>query len=237
MSRGRNVFLASISMMAAFFGSVVSFAQQLPAGVAGPQASTDFPLVLRQSVAAGKTAVGTKIEGKLVVATLVNGVVIPRDAVFSGEVTESAAKTKDDPSRLAIRLDSAQWKNGSTPVKAYLTTWFYPVEELSSQDLSYRPAAANTNSPRTWNGAGAYPDPNNPVAQDRFPQPADNRDKDVSPSPASGIAKHRTLMKNVDSARAIGGGVVLISTHSNIKLDKVTTYVFGGEDMIPSPKK
>src|SRR5215467_13263041 len=62
-----------------------------------------FPVVFDQGVTAGKTPVGTKIQAKLVVATLMEGTVIPRSAMFSGEVTESAPKTKTDPSRLAIR--------------------------------------------------------------------------------------------------------------------------------------
>lgn len=66
------------------------------------------------------------MQAKLRMATLVNGTVIPQGAVFSGKVVESAAKTKTDPSKLAIRIDSAQWKNGSTALKIYLIGWFYP---------------------------------------------------------------------------------------------------------------
>ena len=87
---------------------------------------------MRQNVEAGKTLVGTKIQAKLDVATLVNGVVVPEGAILSGEVIESAAKSGAEPSRLAIRMDSAQWKNGSVPAavtfasKVYLTVVVLP---------------------------------------------------------------------------------------------------------------
>ena len=71
---------------------------------------------MRQNVAAGTTSVGTKVQAKLAVATLVDGMVVPRDAVLSGEVTESVAKSATDPSRLAVRMDSAQWKKGPAPI-------------------------------------------------------------------------------------------------------------------------
>src|SRR6202521_4525131 len=131
----------------------------------GPSGALEFPVVMRQNVAAGTTPVGTKVQAKLAVATLVDGVVVPRDAVFSGEVTESVAKSATDPSRLAIRMDSAQWKKGSTPVvlslapKVYLTAWYYPVAETRAHDLSDQspddaPSWNHRNRPPT------SPDPN-----------------------------------------------------------------------------
>jgi len=190
-------------------------------------------VIMRQNVAAGKTLVGTKVQAKLVVATLVNGAVVPRDAILSGEVTESVAKSVSDPSRLAIRMDSAQWKNGSAPIKVYLTAWFYPVAAMAPQDLSYEPPDA-AKSPKNWNGAGTYPDPNNPVSQQKFP--GRDTDKDASlapPSPASSISNHRVLMKNVESTRNSDGAVALTSTHLNVKLDRFTTYVFAAGNLLP----
>ena len=54
---------------------------------------------------------------------LVDGKVIPRNAVLSGEVIASAGKTGTEPSRLGIRIHSATWKGGTAPVTAYLTAW------------------------------------------------------------------------------------------------------------------
>ena len=78
----------------------------------------EFPVTLRQNVVAGKTQVGTKVEAKLTIATLVSGTVIPEGAVFAGKVVESSAQSASDPSRLAIRMDSVQWKNESKPITA-----------------------------------------------------------------------------------------------------------------------
>ena len=91
-----------------------------------PATVQEFPVLLQQSVTAGKTLPGTRIQAKLWVATLLDGKVIPRNAVFSGEVVESVAKTATDPSRVSLRMDSVQWKNGSAVVKVYLTAWYYP---------------------------------------------------------------------------------------------------------------
>src|SRR5580700_1277966 len=110
-------------MLAVILGSIVLLGQQQSPS---PLGGTEFPIFMKQNIVAGKTPVGTKIQAKLVAATLVNGVVVPRDAILSGEVIESVKKFASDPSRLAIRMDSADWKKGSVPIKAYLTAWYYP---------------------------------------------------------------------------------------------------------------
>jgi hypothetical protein len=71
----------------------------------------EFPVNMKQSVTAGATPVATKVQAKLVVATLVDGTVFPQNTLFSGEVIESVAKSATDPSTVAIRMDSAQWKS------------------------------------------------------------------------------------------------------------------------------
>lgn len=135
------MFSKTIAVLTVVLGSVALVGQQTPAGHSAT-AGGEFPAVMRQNVSAGKTPVGTKIEAKLVVATLANGTVIPKDAVLSGEVTESVAKSASDPSRLAIRMDSVQWKDGSAPIKVYLTPWYYPAPTMTPQDLSYGPTDA-----------------------------------------------------------------------------------------------
>src|SRR5215469_6682578 len=86
-----------------------SVCQKTPAAP-DPPAVLEFPVLLQDEVESGKTPVGTKVHAKLTFATLVNHEVIPKDAVFSGVVIESVAKTGKSPSRLAIRMDSVQWK-------------------------------------------------------------------------------------------------------------------------------
>src|ERR1700686_152875 len=225
-------------------GCAALFGQQTP-GQPEPATSSssgalEFPVVMRQNVAAGTTPVGTKVQAKLAVATLVDGVVVPRDAVFSGEVTESVAKSATDPSRLAIRMDSAQWKKGSAPIvlslasKVYLTAWYYPVAAMTSQDLSYEPPDAPS-SKKNRNGMGTHPDRKNPASQQPFPGRDTGTDTGSSPSsPASIISEHRALMKNVQSSRNSDGAVSLTSKSFNIKLDKLTTYVLATGDMLPT---
>lgn len=200
--------------------SAILLSQQKPA--AAPAAAIDFPVQLQQGVTAGKTPVRTKIRAKLTMATLVAGTVIPRDAVFSGEVTESEAKTATAPSRLAIRIDSAQWKNGSASVKAYLSQWCYPIISVDGPPLQNGPQKSPT---AVWNGQGEYPDTN---GTNYHPFPGSNSgDKSSIPdTPVSSTSPHPMAIRNVESAHTNDGGIELISRHSNIKLDKYTTYVF-----------
>jgi hypothetical protein len=225
--------LATGSAAIFIFNLGLLFSQQPPA----PPTSvvSEFPVLMRQKVTAGKTPAGTKVQAELVIATMVNGVVVPRSAVLSGEVTESVAKSKTDPSRLAIRMDSVEWKGGSTPVKAYLTSWYYPEMATMNQNLSFEPPD-QANGKGNWNGQGAYPDPNSHIAQDdKFPGRGSDKDPSAgAPPSASTISKRRTLMKNIGVTRSSDGAVALTSDHTTIKLDRLTTYVLADGDLTPT---
>jgi hypothetical protein len=204
-----------------------------PSTTTSAAAALELPVVMKQNVTAGKTPAGTKVQAKLIAATLVEGVVIPRDALLSGEVIESLAKTETDPSRLGIRIDSAQWKNGSARLKVYLTAWYYPEEVIPPQSILYTPADAATNNRRTWNGMGTYPDPNNPVALERFPA-GDTSEQDKKAPPTATVSstgKRRAPMKNITSVHGSDGSLEITCSHSNIKLDKLTTYVLASADL------
>jgi hypothetical protein len=207
--------------------------QQTAANPTAP-AWTEFPVIMRQNIAAGKTSAGTRVQAELLIATMANGVVIPRGAVLTGEVLQSTAKSKTEPSRLSIRIDSAQWKNGSAPLKVYLTGWYYPEMAMTNPDVSYQPADA-ANNQRTWNGQGTYPDPGNPIAQQKFPGRDSGKASDDGPlTPASSISKHRTLLKHIESARSDDGVVTLSSSSKDIKIDRLTTYVLATSDSLPT---
>jgi hypothetical protein len=231
----KSVVNRHLRLAASFIVGFVALAGRSFPQSSASSAGTEFPVVMKQNIAAGKTLVGTKVQAKLVAATLVKGVVVPRDAILTGEVTESVKKSGPAPSRLSIRMDSAEWKKGSAPIKVYLTAWYYPEAATQNQDLSYQPPDA-ASSNRNWNGMGTYPDPNNPISQRKFPAGDSNggSNKDAgsgAASPASSIAHHRILIKNVQSVRNGDGAVVLIDPHSDLKLDKVTTYVLTADDL------
>lgn len=198
-------------------------------------AGLEFPVHMRQNVEAGKTLVGTEIQAKLDVATLVNGVVVPEGAILSGEVTESAAKSGAEPSRLAIRMDSAQWKNGAVPAavtfasKVYLTVWYYQAVPLSSQGPENLPDASHSGTQHRG-GSATYPDPNT-SASPPYSRGNTGRDRDLTPRPT--VSQQRIPMKNVESVRSGDGAVALTSKRSNIKLDKSTTYVLATIDLVP----
>jgi hypothetical protein len=204
--------------------------QQKPAASAVPPGTQEFPVVMRQNVTAGKTPVGSRVQAKLEVATLIDGAVVPRNAVFSGEVIESVAKTATDPSRLAIRIDSVLWKKGSASITAYLTAWYYPTKDATGQDLQYGPTQPAN---RTWNGQGQYPDPNSKVYR---PFPGSDSDNGASApnTPSSTASNRRVLMKDVESAKNSDGVIAIVSKSNNIKLDKLTTYVLATGDLLPA---
>lgn len=230
------------AILTVVLGCAALLGQQTPAQHAPAASSSsgalEFPVVMRQTVAAGTTPVGTKVRARLSVATLVDGVVVPQDTIFSGEVTESVAKSATGPSRLAIRMDSAQWKKGSAPVvlslasRVYLTAWYYPVAETRAQDLSDESPDASQGGnhqhrPPTFpdpNGSASAPFPGRGAGTDPGPLP---------PSPSSNISKHRALMKNIESTRNRDGAVTLTSKGFNIKIDKLTTYVLASGDLLP----
>ncbi len=218
----RTMALAILVHGALYCGTLSG--QQQPAAAATPSGAQEFPMLMQQSVTAGKTSAGTKVQAKLQVATLVGGTVIPRNAVFSGEVIESVAKTKTEPSRVAIRMDSVQWKNGSAPVKVFLTAWYYPATDAMGQNLQYGPQQP---AKRTWNGEGQYPDPNS-KSYKPFPGSESDKDAAVPDTPSTTTSNHRVLMKNVDTANGADGSIALVSKRSTLKLDKLTTYVFAG---------
>jgi hypothetical protein len=220
-TRAVATLVLCVSYSAALLG------QQPPASSA-PAGVQEFPVMLQQSVAAGKTPVGTKIQAKLEVATLVAGTVIPRNAVFSGEVIESVAKTKTEPSRLAIRMDSVQWKAGSAPVKVYSTAWYYPTRNEEGQDLQYGPQQPAN---RTWNGQGQYPDPNSKVYKP-FPGSDPNQNTSVPDTPTATTSNHRVVMKDVETVSGSDGTISLVSKRTNIKLDKLTTYVLASANLV-----
>lgn len=212
--------------IAVVLASAGLFAQQ-KAATPTPSAGIEFPVILQQKIVAGQTPIGTRAAAKLAVATLVNGVVIPEGAILSGEVTESEAKSATGPSRLAIRINSAKWKNGSASIKAYLTAWYYPAV-MQNQDLSSgMPDAASSPTLRT---GGAFPGARNPNSA---PSPISDRDTGGRPPHlAPGISEHRVWMKKVESTCSGDGAITLTSQHSNLKFDKQTTYVFTGDCLL-----
>jgi len=238
----RRIKVAGPVACALLLGSVVAFGQGKAQKVreagapsvtapgtsdASNCAGCELPINLRQSVEAGKTAVGTKVEARLMMATMIKGTVLPRGAVISGEVIESVAKSHDSPSRLAIRMDSAEWKNGEAKFKMYLTAWYYPPAMMAPPSLSYGPPGET----RNWGGTDPTvdtTDPPNPAQRLSTQQTGVN-----AAPPATVISTKRVEMKGVQSASGVDGTVVLVSSRSNIKLNKVTTYIVAVNELIP----
>jgi len=183
---------------------------------------------MEQNVVAGKTPVGTKVRAKLQIATLVDSIVCPRNAVLVGEIIESKEKNATDPARLAIRMDSVEWKNKAVPIKVYLTEWYYPTTMVApAQDLQYGPEQPAT---KTWNGQGMYPPKTGIYAP--FPRKDEDPNTKAPDVPSSKMSDHRVSMKDLDVVTSGEGAVTLVSRRANIKLDKMTVYVFAAGDLL-----
>jgi len=190
-----------------------------------PTSSSDvlreFPLVLQQSIESGKAKIGTKVQAKLAVATMFAGTVIPRNAVFFGVVIESTPKSAKEPAKIAIRMETAEWKDGSSSMMAYLLPLYYPATTQAMQNFG----DASQESGPTSNGAqGSSSEP--PMSHQSFPS---NESRAAIPE-ISTTSNRPVQIKNVTVALADEGGAALVSEHSNIKLFKLTTYVFAARE-------
>jgi len=196
----------------------VSVGQQKPP-TSSPGALREFPLVLQQSIESGKAMIGTKVQAKLAVATMFEGTVIPRNAVFSGVVIESNAKSAKEPAKLAIRMETAEWKHGSSSMMAYLLPLYYPTTTQNFGD------ASQASGPTASDG-GQGSSSESPMSHQSFPS---NESQAAIPE-ISTTSNRPVQIKNVTVALADEGGAALVSEHSNIKLFKLTTYVFAARE-------
>ena len=220
------MFRRRLLLLIAMIGAccVASIGQQ---SQSSSSALREFPVVLQQSVEAGKTPVGTKIQAKLAVATLFHGILIPRDAVVSGVIFESVRKSANTPSRLGIRMENAKWKGEATcMMKAYLMPLYYTMTTQSAQGLPN--GSPDPEDSRTLNGPAQSSSPMNRP----FP---DNAEASQGAIPAVPVLSSRPVsMKNVEIEPVEDNGVALVSKHANIKLYKMTTYVLAAIE--PSTK-
>jgi len=209
-------------------GAILAFCSAASIGQQSHQASPppvlrQFPVILQQSVEAGKSPAGTKVQGKLAAATLFNGALIPKNAVTSGVVVESESRRGEDRARLAIRMNTVSWNGGWAPLYAYLMPLYYPATEQAVPNL---PNESPDPDSRTLNG----PNQSSQSPMSR-PFPAGGSEASQGAIPEVAILSSRPVrMKNVVLEPTNNGGIALVSEHGNIKLLKMTTYVFATDE-------
>ena len=205
-------------------GAILAFCSAASIGQQSHQASPapvlrEFPMVLQQSVEAGKTPAGTKVQGKLAAATLFSGTLIPKNAVASGVVVESESKKGENRARLAIRMNTVTWNGGWAPLNAYLMPLYYPATAQAVPNLPNESPDPNS---RTLNG------PNQSSESPMSPRPFPGGSEAI---PDISILSSRPVrMKNVVLESTNNGGIALVSEHASIKLFKMTTYVFAADE-------
>jgi hypothetical protein len=198
-----------------------SLAQQTPAPL--PHfALREFRLTLQQSIESGKTKIGTKVQAKLAADTLFDGALIPKNAVASGVVVESESKRGKNRARLAIRMNTLSWNGGWAPLGAYLMPLYYPT---TWQAAPNPPDGSPDPDSRTMNGAGQSGSPMNR----QFPGNGSEASQGAIPDIPT-TSNHPVRMRDVALAPTSDGGIALVSEHANIKLYKLTTYVFAADE-------
>lgn len=192
--------------------AVGSLAQPSPKPT--PRAALEFPLELNQKIVAGQSAVGSKVEGKLIIATLVHGAVIPEGAVFTGTVEESVARNGANPSRLRVHLTSSKWHGGSSAVDIYLTNVVYPRRKSQQNDDPDDPMASAARrrerilAAERNGGMPPLPDTESPVTAKRYDR--------------------RTTLEDVKLERGENGVIAITSEKFNVRLDGGVVCSFEG---------
>jgi hypothetical protein len=176
----------------------------------GARNRQEFPLQLQQRVVAGQTEVRAPVQGKLIIATLVRGTVIPAGAMFSGTVEESIAKTAAAPSRLKVHMTKATWDDKSLAVDLFLANSFY---EYPKRDVDETKNVSASTLPTTIEELRDYA---------KNEQNIRRNSAEINPWP------RRTVMLDVSQERGAGGQIVLTSMKQNLRLDREVLYAFEG---------
>jgi hypothetical protein len=214
------------------FAAVAAFPQQQRPSIEGVAPGLQLPAHFAQKIEAGKTHVGSAVRARLEIATLINGQVVPRDAVLEGHVEESVARTPDGPSRLRVVMDSAHWKGGQTHFIAYLTNRYHPFVLHDRDDTATSPedelpqASAPRRNRRQQNAMAR-------ARGSMDVRPADQRK--ATQDTLAGISPNRVPIANVRPVSTPTGAVTLTSDR-NIKLDKRTVYGFDGGASVAAQK-
>ena len=205
-------------------GAILTFCSAASIGQQSHQPSPhpvlrEFPVILQQSLEAGKSPAGTQVQGKLAAGTLFNGALIPKNAVASGVVIESESKKGKDRARLAIRMNTVSWNGGWAPLNAYLMPLYYPATGQAVPNLPIRISGSGLQD-LEW----TQPASESPMSRP-FPGGGSGVNEGAIPDVAI-VSSRPVRMKNVVLEPTSNGGIALVSEHANIKLFKMTTYVF-----------
>lgn len=184
------------------FAALVSGAQTAPTATS-PRDWQDFPLLLHAKLIAGRAHSGTSVQGKLLIATFVHGMVVPAGAMFTGVLEQSVAKSATTPSRLKVHITSASWRDQTIAVELYLANYYYPM-----------PGQFLTAAERMEFETG--------VGMRRM-----NHRRDSKVHGAAGYPQ-RVRMKGVEVERGEDGALAITSTDANLHLYGNMVYCFQG---------
>ncbi len=180
--------------------SMAGVQQPVPAPNAG---GVDILAELQTTLDARRARVGDPVRMRLLHALLAKGkVAVPEGATLAGHITEVARRTDANPeSRLAIRIDRAEWKRHSVPFEAFIVRHARMVRRIvrgpvgarigdsmeadmmQAMSGATRPQPPRITPPASSSTAPAQPTPPTPPAPSQPPAPAPtNPSSSTSPS-------------------------------------------------------
>lgn len=219
------------------------FAQER-AGVVVPEGAS-LAIQLETSVRTDRAKTGDAVRAQLVAPVLMRGkVAIPAGAKITGVVLETQRLALDKPSRLSLRFDRIEWKNGSAALSAYVTrqlvikrTYEYqsrafcpPVERMLApqQTRTTPPQQPSTPPQQPAPPPATAPPPSVPpvFGQPNVPPPPSSdichvptgtRREEMRPLTFTSPAISGVSLRKLDSPE---GATVLESTKKNVSLGK-----------------
>ncbi len=168
----------------------------------------EFPVLLKHSLTAGESAVGTPVDASLVAATLVHGTVILAGAHFFGQVEESIAASAESPALIVVHFAAVRWDKKTVPVDLYLTNAYYPrppesgpgMRRIVNTDMLRFMADGQVLSPATQLAIASRPE--------EWPS--------------------RVLIPSTASILTEDGSTAIVSSKKKLRLDRELTYCLEG---------
>ena len=220
--RFRAVFL-SVSF------ATLLMAQQSPVSPPPALPNLSIPVRLSKTVSTGKSKRGDPVEFRSLEPILVGqGVVMPANAKLHGHVLGGAPRQGEKPSWLVILVESAEWKDHTLPLHAFITSQI----SVDAREL-LRPADGNSKSDSVSRSSIAHSVSDNSHFGNSAPSVRLHPLVDNSVLSQDEVKVSQPRLNDVHLMRNPQGMVFLMSQKPNLKLPGGTMFML--EDTKPSP--
>jgi hypothetical protein len=122
-----------------FFSAVTILAQGPPVTAPGSQGpdNLSIPAQLNKTIDTNKCKPGDVVEMRTLEPVLIgNGLVMPENAKLHGKIAGAASRQNDKPSWVLLVVQSAEWKDHSIRLRAFVTSQITVKAKVDAQDDS-----------------------------------------------------------------------------------------------------